>query len=49
MTTVTVHCPCGETWTYRRPSHYGGKAFLDKQCPRCKNYPQEFASSVQVR
>lgn len=33
--TVTVYCHCGETWTYKRPRHYGGKAFSDKCCPRC--------------
>lgn len=34
---ITVHCPCGEVWTYKRPRHYGGKAFSTKACPACGN------------
>lgn len=34
--TVTVTCPCGEVWNYKRPRHYGGKAFSDKRCAKCR-------------
>lgn len=33
--TVTVKCPCGQSWTYSRPKNYGGSAFSDKRCPKC--------------
>lgn len=33
---VTVKCPCGHTWTYQQPRHYGGSAFAGvKRCPNC--------------
>ena len=33
--TVTVHCPCGTSWSYPPFLHYGGSAVNDKRCPSC--------------
>lgn len=35
VTTASIHCPCGNTWTYRRPDHYGGSAMYPQKCPAC--------------
>ena len=35
MHTATIHCPCGNPWTYRQPDHYHGEARYPQRCPAC--------------
>lgn len=36
ITTLTVSCPKGHTYTATKPSRYDGSAHYPQDCPRCR-------------
>lgn len=45
MHSATVHCPCGNPWTYIQADHYRGEARYPQRCPACNDEALKKVSS----